>query len=254
MARKLVNMDITHISLVRAGANKKDIIYKSKNKNPTIEHQFNISKTSLEKGIVYGIVYAPNEVDTDGDFTTVEEIEKAAYSFMKNLRLKNVDMNHTFVNEDAYVCESWIIRNNDELFSNEPIGSWAVGIKLESESLKDSVKNGEIQGISMAGLAGQTEDIKVESMKSLKEVVSNLFTKTEQKGDNKMSEELKNYLEELNNTVAEGFDKLGKEIENLKKKNDNLEKENKEFSAYIKKSRQDNMPGSKDSNSGEGII
>lgn len=254
MARKLVNMDITHISLVRAGANRKDIIYKSSSKLPVFEHLFNISKTTLEKGIVYGIVYAPNEVDTDGDFTTVEEIEKAAYSFMKNLRLKNVDMNHTFVNEDAYVCESWIVRGNDELFPNEPVGSWAVGIKLESESLKDAVKNGEIQGISMAGLANQSEDIKVESMKSLKDVVKNLFTKTEQKGDNKMNEELKAYLEDLNSTVAEGFNKLGKEIEALKEKNAELEKGNKEFTAYIKKSRQDNTPGQQNSNLGEGII
>lgn len=260
VARKLIDIDITHISLVHAGANKKDIIYKSRHKTPTKEHRFNISKSEPEKGLIYGIVYAPDEVDTDGDFATAEEIEKAAYSFMKNLRLQNIDKDHTFVNEDAYICESWLVRANDALFANEPIGSWAVCIKLESEALKQAVKSGEIAGISMAGESdSKEEEVKsMETLKTLKSVVKNLFTKKSKDEENEeMSDELKAYLEELNKTVADGFEKLGTEIETLKEKNKELEKGHSETMKVLKKSRQNNTTPSADDGAGydgKGIV
>ena len=56
------------------------------------------------------------------------------------------------------VAESWIVKENDAVFPDEPVGSWAVAIKLEDEELKKSVKNGDIAGISMAGTATKVED------------------------------------------------------------------------------------------------
>ncbi|GAJ15535.1 unnamed protein product, partial [marine sediment metagenome] len=43
---------------------------------------FDISKKADEH-IVCGVVYAPNEVDSQGDTTTEEEIRKALYSYME---------------------------------------------------------------------------------------------------------------------------------------------------------------------------
>jgi ABC-type molybdate transport system substrate-binding protein len=83
MAKKLKDIEITHISLVKAGANNKTFIYKSIATEPTYDRVVNIVKQDNEKGIVYGIVYEPDTVDAQGDFTTSEEIQKASYNFMK---------------------------------------------------------------------------------------------------------------------------------------------------------------------------
>jgi molecular chaperone DnaK (HSP70) len=255
--RKLLDMDITHISLVHAGANQKDIIYKSNNRNPTQEHKFNISKSEPEKGLIYGIVYAPDEVDTDGDYSTVEEIEKAAYSFMKNLRLQNIDKDHSFNTVDAYVCESWVTRENDALFKDEPIGSWAVCIKLESDELKEAVKNGEIAGISMAGTSSTTQE-EVKSMTKLKDVVKNMFTtkKSDKKEDGNMDKETKEFLEEMSNTLSEGLEKIGAEIEELKAENEKLKEDQDDVKKFMKQSKQEDSFEKSDSDkfAGVGIV
>jgi hypothetical protein len=131
VAIELSNIDITHISLVKKGANGKQIIYKSA-KDGKYKKDIEIKKSDSEKGIVYGIVYSPDEVDSQGDYATADEIEKAAYGFMKSLNQRNVDVEHSFVSEDAFVAESWILKSNDPIFPDEPEGSWAVAIKLES--------------------------------------------------------------------------------------------------------------------------
>ena len=147
---ELKDLNVNFISLVGKGANGKDIIYKSKDDN--FSKNIPIAKHDEEKGIVVGIVYSPNELDTDNEFASKETIEKACYSFMKNKHLSNVDKDHSFKNEDAYVCESWIIKKGDPTFPDEKEGSWAVAIKIEDEKLKKAVKSGEIGGISMAGV------------------------------------------------------------------------------------------------------
>ena len=44
----------------------------------------------------------------------------------------------------SFVAESWITKGSDPLFPDEPEGSWAVGIRVEDESLWASVKKGEL--------------------------------------------------------------------------------------------------------------
>jgi hypothetical protein len=158
MPRRLKNMAITHISLVKAGANGKSIIYKSADAEPSYAKDISIAKKDDEQGVVWGIVYEPDKVDTQGDSASAEEIKKAAYAFMKARNLLNVDKGHNFQNVDAHVAESWIVRKGDELFP-ESVGAWAVAIKVESDELKDAIKKGEIKALSMAGTA-ETETIK----------------------------------------------------------------------------------------------
>lgn len=147
---KLEDIDIQFISLVRMPANRRRIIWKSEG---GVEVVVPLMKVADEKKVVYGIVYAPGEIDEQGDWTTAEEIEKAAYRFMKNLRLHNIDKNHDFQPKDAFICESWLIRAGDPLFPEEREGAWAVGIKVEDDELWKGIKEGEITGLSMAGVA-----------------------------------------------------------------------------------------------------
>lgn len=137
MAKRLKDIKITHISLVKEGANGKSFIYKGED---GYFCNVQIAKSDEEKGVVYGIVYSPDEIDSQGDSATKEEIEKAAFLFMKNLNINNVDKNHDFKPVGAFVCESWIVKSGDPLFGEEKVGSWAVGIKLESDDLKTAVK------------------------------------------------------------------------------------------------------------------
>ena len=162
--RKLKNVEVLYISLVDAGANKKKIIWKSADSgSPDIERLFRIIKVDAEKRMVYGIVYAPGEVDTEGDTMEAEEIEKMAYNFMAKRRTTNVDLQHDFEGDEGFVAESWIIRKNDPLFGDEPEGAWAVGIKVTNDDTWEAVKKGDIAGLSMGGFSeaeplGKTED------------------------------------------------------------------------------------------------
>ncbi|MBW1998615.1 MAG: hypothetical protein JRJ29_11695 [Deltaproteobacteria bacterium] len=152
MPNFLKNMKITFISLVKRGANKRTIIIKTGDETPMFTREIKIRKVDEENRRFYSIVYAPNEEDAQGDFSTPEEIQKAAYDFMKNLRLLNIDRAHSETPEKAFIAESWLLRKNDPLFPDEREGSWAVGIVVEDEGLWQDVKKGEINALSMGGV------------------------------------------------------------------------------------------------------
>lgn len=227
MAKKLKDMNITHISLVNKGANKRSIIYKSADKDPEHEKNVALVKYDDKKGIVYGIVYAPNEMDTQNEFATADEIEKAAFGFMKSLNAKNVDKNHDFENKDAFVAETWIVKSGDALFPND-VGAWAVGIKLESEELKKSVASGEIGGLSMAGTATKEEVASSSSfniadmVKSVVEGVQKAFATS---GDKKTNHD------ELEAAIK-------KEVSTAFAKSVEIEKENKDLADKLQKAEE----------------
>lgn len=158
--RVLKDIQISFISLVAKGANNKTIIWKSSEKeSPVFEKPIEIKKIDNEKRIVYGIVYSPGEVDSQGDVVNNPiEIENAAYAFMQARNTTNVDKQHDFDPDEGFVAESWITKENDPLFADQPIGSWAVGIKVLKEDTWIAVKSGEITGLSMAGVA-HAEDV-----------------------------------------------------------------------------------------------
>ncbi len=256
---RLSNIAITHISLVKAGANKKSIIYKSSEKEPEYNKEITFKKSDDEKGIVYGIVYAPEQTDTDGDFASADEIIKAAYSFMKERNTTNVDKQHSFENVEAFVAESWIVKTGDAIFPDEPVGSWAVAIKLESDELKKAVKDGDIAGLSMAGTAIKKEDkeptqkadAKTFSLNDLIETFKSVFSSTyvnisgsAYSDVNKSKEEdnKKMAKDEIEKALKEAVEPLKKEIADLKTEKEALEKSNQELVDSLKKSKQDNNP------------
>jgi len=266
MPKQLKKIIVTHISLVKAGANGAEIIYKSATNAPTHTKEVKLIKFDEKKGIVYGVVYAPDKVDSQGDFAKAEDIEIAAYDFMKQLNGHNVDKNHSFKNEDAYVAETWLTKANDAMFPNEPVGTWAVAIKLESESLKKAVASGEIAGLSMAGSAQKTEvqksDDDTSSVKKMTDGVLSILKdiqssfKTSQGGDEikgaedfrKSIEAIKSTLEPLQKTVKEmnaQNEELSKQNASLKEEKETLEKRVSNLEESLKKSNQDETPASK---------
>jgi hypothetical protein len=111
------------------------------------------AKIDDEQHMVYGIVYSADEVDTDGHTATAAEIKKASENYMKSGRTTAVDKQHNYKTNEGFVAENWITKKGDTLFPADPVGSWAVGIRVEKEETWQEVKSGNITGISLAGMA-----------------------------------------------------------------------------------------------------
>lgn len=148
----LKDLNVSFLSLVRTPATGKGLTLKSAAPGERAG-TFQIAKTDDERMVAYGIVYAPDQVDSHGDTADAKTIRRAAYAFMRDGRLKNIDVEHSFSNEMAYVAESWLVRSADELFPDEPEGAWAVGVQINDADLWQSLKSGELTGISLAGIA-----------------------------------------------------------------------------------------------------
>lgn len=155
---KLSNLDISFISLCKAGKNGKQPILKSKDSvEPVWKAERKIVTDKSEKRqCLYCIVCSPNEEFSDKDEVDgVAEVRKAMHGFMRKGRTGDgVDDTHNFISIDgAFVAESWEVRKNDPLFPDEKEGSWAVAIQIEDSELWGSVEKGEINGVSMGGTA-----------------------------------------------------------------------------------------------------
>lgn len=116
-----------------------------------MERMIAITKMDSKKHIIKGVVYKPNDPDTEGDWMSAEEIEEMAYLFMKRSSMNSVDTSHTYNYIHAFVCESYIVRDNDP--DEYPIGSWVVAIKVEDNDIWDGIEAGDYAGLSMAGIA-----------------------------------------------------------------------------------------------------
>lgn len=120
------------------------------------EDPLQIKKRDDEKQIVWGEVYIPDLPDSQGDSMTAEEIEKAAYLFMANQRLDQIDQMHDedCAAPEATVVESFIAREGDQTFIP---GSWVVGVHIRNQEVWEAVKSGKFNGFSLQGKAVRTE-------------------------------------------------------------------------------------------------
>lgn len=153
---EITELSVSFLSLVKTPATGKSLTLKSAKPNERAT-QFAITKTDDDRMIAYGIVYAPDQVDAHDEYASAQTIRRAAYEFMREARLKNIDTEHSFTTEMAYVAESWLIRKGDALFPDEPEGAWAVGIQIGDVDLWKKLKTGDLTGISLAGI-GRVED------------------------------------------------------------------------------------------------
>lgn len=189
MPFELKDIDISMISLVKAGANGKQVILKTADDTVKITHTQHVAIQKFDEvqGIVYGIVYAPEQVDSQGDFAKADEIRNAAYKFMKNRYIPQIDKEHDGQVKPAFVAESWIVKSGDPLFPTESPGAWAVGIKLEDPDLISAVQKGEIAGLSMAGTATKIPIEKTE-ITTEKSIMEKIFKALETFGFKKAGE------------------------------------------------------------------
>lgn len=149
---KLKDLSVSFLSLVKTPATGKGLTLKSAKAGERAA-TFEIIKTDDELMRAYGIVYAPDQEDAHGDTADAATIRKAQAEFMREGRLQNIDTEHSFTAEMAFVAESWLVRKDDALFPGEPEGAWAVGIQIGDPDRWKQLKSGELTGISLAGIA-----------------------------------------------------------------------------------------------------
>lgn len=188
---KLKNLQVHWVSLVQRPATGKTLTLKSA--GGAQPHLFEVAKMDGDMMRAYGVVYAPDEVDSQGDFADADTIRKAANGFMRSGRTRNVDEEHGFDEAVAFVAESWLVRSGDPMFPDEPEGAWVVGIQVGDKDLWDKLKAGELTGLSLAGVA-QSEDDPAPTSKADQAKTFALFTQwwrdlTKQTEEDEMTKE-----------------------------------------------------------------
>lgn len=103
--------------------------------------------------VVYGIVMKPDVYDGHNDRISKEELEEAAWQFLKNIR--NVPVSVAISHEeftDAFVCESWILKQDWEIGDRVvKEGTWVTGVKIEDPEIWEQVMEEEFKGFSIGG-------------------------------------------------------------------------------------------------------
>jgi len=111
-----------------------------------------IVKVAPEKRLVYGEVLVPETEDAQGDIVPADVIEDAAHDFLVNSR--RIDVQHAFLSTRCFPVESFIaptsFRLGDHLVKK---GTWVLVTKIFDEEIWKKVKNGELRGYSIRGIA-----------------------------------------------------------------------------------------------------
>lgn len=123
------------------------------------EVQIKSASSFLEKGLVYGIVYSPNVKDTHGDWTSADEIERAAHNFLPAAKSDWTNINHDGnAVPDVDVVESYIAPVDFTIAGeNVSKGSWVIVSRVNNQELKESIQKGEVTGYSLEGTARKVD-------------------------------------------------------------------------------------------------
>jgi hypothetical protein len=139
-------------------ANETDDIGKTDDGTEEKEWSVEIFAKSQEKQLIYGVVYSPNQVDTQSDFADTEETEAMAHSYLER-HLKNIipanDLNHKEDLPLEKVCpvESYVAPIDIPISDTRTItkGSWVLVSKVYDPFIWSEVKKGNLNAYSMKG-------------------------------------------------------------------------------------------------------
>lgn len=164
MARRIKKAEVRFISLCPKGANKLPTMYKedapSKDGSVSFSAPLLMAKDT-DLGEILAVVYAPDMVDSQGEYASREVIREAMHSAAKTGF--DVDIRHdgkALSKDDAYVAESFEIQKYDPRFKGmvdddgnavDVSGGWGVLIKVDKPELRELYRQGKWSGVSMGG-------------------------------------------------------------------------------------------------------
>jgi hypothetical protein len=143
-----------------------------------------------EKQMVLGPAMIPNQKifrkDQQGNpyyvYFTSETIKMIAQKYMKNKYTDNNDQMHDGeAVKDVYVVESWIKesendKSTDYGFSELPIGTWFVSMKINNPEIWNKVKDHQLNGFSVSGFFEEVASFKKEEifLEKVAEILMNI--------------------------------------------------------------------------------
>ena len=146
--------------------------------------------TDDEKRMVVGPAMIPDlkifRKDSKGNpyyvYFSSETIKMIAEKYMRNKYIDNNDENHNGkAVSDVYVVESWIKediedKSNKYGYSELPIGTWFVSMKVKNDEIWNKVKRGELNGFSVSGYFEEVAQFCMEEMflKQVADILKNI--------------------------------------------------------------------------------
>jgi len=119
---------------------------------PDLEKRIPIVKGEDEQ-YVLGVVLVPEEVDSQGDVYSAEEVRRAAHRFMEEYQTVGV-MHREGAGPQTRVVESYVAPVDfqvGEYYIKQ--GTWLLGIHVDDLGLWRAIKAGELTGLSIGGSA-----------------------------------------------------------------------------------------------------
>ena len=144
---------ISYVSLVDKAANRRQfLITKAEDGQVSFQSVGRILKADTETHQVTGIVYEPMVEDTDGNYMTEVEIEKAAHWFMKNKG--DVDIQHSFEKKEGVEIVESSVTKAEQTIEDNVIrkGTWLMTMEINDPEVWEAIEKGQITGFSMGGL------------------------------------------------------------------------------------------------------
>lgn len=112
-----------------------------------------------EERIAFGIVLEPDEVDSQGDTISAEEIEKTAHAWLAKWQNRGY-MHKKIVNSKIELYESYIARKNDTIGGQKvKKGSWLLMYHVKDDATWKEIKEGKMTGFSIGGF-GKRKPVK----------------------------------------------------------------------------------------------
>ena len=248
---ELRNVEVELVSLLfdeMNPANQKGFVVKNAS-GRSFEHKINSTKFKSEtmgtQGRLYVTLMEPNVHDSQGDYYTREEIQKACDNFAKHGLVGKCDVNHNMQPVPEFtVVENYILKTSDrEHFPDAKVGSWVQVLKCENlqSELWQKIEKGEFNGVSIYGRADDYRSAEA----SLTEIKNELNS-------------LRKVAEHNNNSeLQKGITAISEKITELEKNSSSvtvtdavksIEKSLKDLSVTMSKAISKSIPGEPDAN------
>lgn len=117
-----------------------------------------ILKSDKHQQLVYGVVLAPGEIDTQGDSLTPKSIEEAAHRYMSNVRRMKTehDEDANIIPVESYIAPQDLAFNGIHGPQIVTKGSWVLGVHILDPEIWQGVLNGDFTGFSIGADALMT--------------------------------------------------------------------------------------------------
>ena len=115
------------------------------------DRQVKITKSDIDRRLVYGVVLEPEVVDAQNDVVSVDEIENAAHNYLIKSRMIGDQHNKP---AKADIVESYIAPADLDIGGQHiKKGSWVMVTKVHDDRMWTGIKKGSYTGYSIGGYA-----------------------------------------------------------------------------------------------------